>query len=293
MRRLIIIFFTVFVFGTAGAQTATSSALEDNTEGKARADLERGLAQLDNNDISMAVDTLQANQGPLVLEDLIRHHEALAIALAYTEDTEASLNVFRKLLAISPGHALPYTISPKASFVFERARAEMAQTSATAVELSLPEILPYDESLPVTMNCRSNALGLVKRWSLCHRLKGTKTPYRCQEFAAQDLAKPQLFDLPAVPRAAEQGQGDAETGVLLQVALLGYDSHGNEVFRGPGKARPLEARLGGERPQLWYQNPLVLGAGAVASLALVASTITIIILAQPRTASVVVEEFPQ
>ena len=78
----------------------------------------------------------------------------------------------------------------------------------------------------------------------------------------------------------DKAEADEEgtPGALLQLAALGYDSRGWEVFRGPEPERPLEVPVGFSPPGPWYTRwwfwgLVVGGATAVGTTVLVAAVL--------------------
>src|SRR5262249_20539762 len=62
------------------------------------------------------------SEGPYDHEHCVQLHEQLAIAQAYLGKTEDSQHEFEMMLALEPGRSISYTLSPKVTFPFERAR---------------------------------------------------------------------------------------------------------------------------------------------------------------------------
>jgi len=276
-------------------QTATTPALDQRAEtqpaptSEARSALDRGVQLLDDNEIDAAIQTLQGNDGALILEDVVRRDEHLGVALAYAGRTAESQQIFEHLLAVSPGHVLPYTISPKATFVFEKAREEMSRVRATEVRLELPPAIAFDEPIEVTLVCTTNARDLVARWQLCHRLKSGREPYSCSGLTDPGVGRSTSL-LPAVPDSAgEESRQDEVPGAILQLAVAGFDAEGNEVYRGPTRRRPLELPVGTEVSGPWYTNFWLWGAVGALTVATSVVAISAAVLMQPDTAQIRVE----
>lgn len=255
--------------------------------------LERGIALLEEDKIEAAIEMLQSIEGNLGLDDLRRSKESLGIALAYADRKDQACQVFKELLAIAPDHVLPYTISPRATFVFEQARAEMAQQRAIEVELNTPLTISFDRDIEVTLTSRANPFELAQRWQLCFRQKSASADYQCRPIDALPLDRPIVVALPAVSTGAAAAADAARAApVVLQLALSGFDRAGNEVYRWPSRARPKEVLVGVDVPAPWYSNVWLwagLGSGlAVAAAAVVAA----IVLTQPTTAQLTGELAP-
>jgi len=276
---------------TVAASPAGSVPQAPSAEAQvALAQLENGLDQLEHNDIEAALTTLEAAVGPFTLDDLLRRQEGLGIALAFAGRGVEAERAFGRLLAVAPGYSLPYTISPKATFVFERARAQMSKRRATEVRLQAPAALPFDLEVPLRATCEANVLDLVARWELCHRLKSGDDAYSCQDFTAA-VGESVELSLPSVPAAAAipDPSGAGEPRAILQLAVAGFDAGGNEVYRGPSRARPQELAVGAELPPLWYTNVWLWSSVGVGLLAVTAGAVTAAVLLQPSTARVVGE----
>jgi len=258
----------------------------------APAELERGIKLLADNDIPAAVVVLSGVRGPLALENVVRLDENLGVALAYAGKSAEAEQRFGHLLAVEPGHVLPYSISPKATFVFEKVRREMAQRRATEVTLETPASAPFDREIALTLSCRANALDLVASWRVCYRVKGGAADYECLVRPALPTGETTSVLLPAVPASAAV-QTDAasrdEAPAVLQVALAGFDGPGNEVFRNPSRAQPREIPIGIAAPGPWYSNGWLWAAVGVVAVATGAGIGVAIWALQPTTAHVVGE----
>lgn len=247
------------------------------------AELERGIQLLSEHEVKRAVEVLQQVTGPLRLADAVRHAENLGIGLAYSGRVDEAKRVFKRLLAIAPGHVMPYTVSPKATFVFEEARTEMAKLRATEVKVLAPQAIPFAEKIEVSSLCTANALDLMQSWELCFRIKGQGKDYICQPAAPSAEENTAKHLLPAIPATAAT---DSEQQVILQLAVLGYDSDGNEVYQGPSKSRPQEVVVGVEVPGPWYSNYWLWGAVAASAAAAVAGGVALYFVLRPNTVSI-------
>jgi len=253
--------------------------------------LERGVALLEEDKIEAAIEMLESIEGGLGYDDVRRLKENLGIALAYADRKDEARRQFVELLAIAPEHALPYTISPKATFVFELARAEMAQQRTVEVDLATPLTIPFEREIEVTLVSRANPFALVRRWQLCSRQKGAAGDYQCRDVGELAVDQPRTFALPALSAVAETAAA-SQPSVVLQLALAGFDRANNEVYRGPTRGRPKEVLVGVAAPAPWYANFWLwggLGAGLVIAGAALA---TAIVLTQPTTAQLTGELAP-
>jgi hypothetical protein len=258
----------------------------------APSELERGIQLLAGNDIPAAVVVLSGVRGPLALEDVVRLDENLGVALAYAGKSAEAERRFGHLLAVEPGHVLPYSISPKATFVFEKVRREMAQRRATEALLETPAAAPFDREIALALTCRANALDLVASWQVCHRVKGSSADYQCVNRPGLPIGETATVTLPAVPASAAvepAATAPDKAPAVLQVALAGLDAQGNEVFRNPSRAQPREIPIGIAVPGPWYGNVWLWAAVGVVAIAAASGTAVAIWALQPATARVVGE----
>lgn len=240
-------------------------ALASTTEDQASL-LQKGIAQLQDLEVEKSIATLESVQGPLTLEQSTQLYENLGLACAYAEQGEKAEQAFASLLRIAPGHTLDYSISPKATFIFEKVRQRMLKEPALLVQTSPPSATPYDTPLTIQTNTLHNPGNFVSSLRLCHRVKQKGGNYDCLDLELSDSAESNAFVLPPFARP----DVNDEEEMTLQFALSGFDAQGNEVYRGPSKARPGELPLG-LQPQIpWYENPLTWTAVASATLAAVA-----------------------
>lgn len=258
----------------------------------APSELERGIRLLVDNDIPAAVVVLSGVRGPLALEDVVRLDENLGVALAYAGKSAEAEQRFGHLLAVEPGHVLPYSISPKATFVFEKVRRDMAQRRATEVTLETPAAAPFDREIALALTCRANALDLVASWQVCHRVKGSAVDYQCAPQPVRPIGETSTVILPAVPASAAATPAAAspdEAPAVMQVALAGFDGDGNEVYRNPSRTQPREIPIGIAVPGPWYSNIWLWTAAGVVAIAAAAGVAVAIWALQPTTAHVVGE----
>ena len=243
--------------------------------------LEQGIAQLQDLEVASAIAILESVKGPLTLEQSTELYENLGLACAYAEQSEKAERAFASLLRIAPGHTLDYSISPKATFIFEKVRKRMLKEPALLVQTSPPSATPYDTPLTIETNTLHNPENFVSSLRLCHRVKQKGGNYDCLDLDLSDSAESNAFVLP--PFARPDVNDDEE--MTLQFALSGFDAQGNEVYRGPSRARPGELPLG-LQPQIpWYENPLTWTAVASATLAAIALPAAWLWMNQPTHAT--------
>lgn len=182
--------------------------------------------------------------GPYSRKEYIRLFEQLGIAYAYLERSDDALEAFDMVLALDPGRAISYTLSPKVTFLFEQARKKAQDRPTAMLDLGWPLELKVGDPIPIDVEVIADPRGLLKKAKLYHRLKGAP------EYQAIDLSLPpvaghqQITLWPAAP-AAKQAE-------MVDVYLVAYDRAGNEVFEWGTKNRPREIPLRYEPPDPWY-----------------------------------------
>ena len=225
--------------------------------GAAADEIERGAAALAAFDVATALPLLEAarGHGPLTHAENVRLHEQLGIAYAYLGRELDAERAFERLLRLDPGHLLSYTLSPKATFVFERVRERVRAQAAPAVDVAWPR--QQDVSRPLRFEVEVDSDPRAQFASAALRLR-------------EDAAAPRLVPvtLPAVGGfAAVQlpPLGGARPRVL-DVALTVYDRDGNEVLRW-GDAARREVEVGYRPPVAWHRRWWVwaIAGAAVAS----------------------------
>jgi len=133
-----------------------------------------------------------------------------------------------------------------------------------------------DAPVDVTITAVADPSGLVRDIALLHRRKGEAN------FQRIDLPRPEIGEavtltLPAV--TAEEAAPDVEglVGALIEVAVVGYDARGWEVYAGPAPARPLEVPVGYILPVPWYAQWWVWGIVGGVAVTAVTTTSAIIV----------------
>src|ERR1043165_8144886 len=92
-------------------------------------------------DVDVARQALDAadHGGPLDHNANVTLWEQRGIAAAYVGDERAAGAAFDMLLALDPGHFLSYTLSPKATFVFEKVRNDSRARGLPALDVNRSE----------------------------------------------------------------------------------------------------------------------------------------------------------
>jgi hypothetical protein len=185
-------------------------------------------------------------EGPFAHADHLRLYEQLGIAQAYLDRGKEALEAFRFLLALAPGHAISYTLSPKVTFVFEQARKMAAEAAQPAIDLGWPRGLEVGQGVPVDVEVLADPERFLARAELRHRLRGSGAPFAREVFPLPRAGEPAVrVTLPAVePRGAR-----AE---VVEFYLVASDARGNEVLVFGSEKRPREIVLGASPPAPWY-----------------------------------------
>lgn len=193
-----------------------------------------------------AVRILDAVEGPLAYETHIRVHEQLGIAHAYLEQPEEAVASFRRMLALDPARALPYTLSPKVTFLFERARREAARLPTPTLDLGWPRGLRTAESVPIELEVVHDPVGFLSSAVVRYRRRGEAS---WRERALQ-LPSEGGFATASLPPVAAEAT-EAQT---LELYVVARDGRGNEVMRLGHPDRPREIELRYERPRAWFER---------------------------------------
>lgn len=187
--------------------------------------------------------TAAKEEGPYDFASFLRLWELTAFAQAYLGNEAAALEAFATLLSLSPGHAVDYTLSPKVTFLFARARKRAGEHMPTTVDVTWPRGRQTGAPLPVTLDLVADPNHFVRRAELRWRIGGVA--HRA-DVALSEQTSPLSVSIPAAP----QGEGP----VTIQVAATAYDARGNEVFLFADDRRPREIRLDDELPRQWYER---------------------------------------
>lgn len=206
--------------------------------------LERAVQALAEFQVEQALAELERARAaePHRFETLVTIYEQLGIAQAYLGHEAEAMAAFDKLLALDPGHLLSYTLSPRATFVFERARSRSQR--ATAIDLSWPRDLEVDESIPVDVEVLADPATMLHRATLEVRTKGADD-HRSFDLELAAPGRVRRVVLPAL---------EARRPEVLQLWLRAFDQRGNEVLRWSSADAPREIPLGYRPPTPWYRT---------------------------------------
>jgi len=232
--------------------------------------LERGLKLLEMQEYEAARPELELAlaERDLRLEQVVALYRALGVVRAFTGDDVGARWAFERLLSVDPGHALRYTLSPKATFLFEQARQTARLRRAIELSLETAPVVPFDEPIEVTLRRDADPLALVTRVVVRHRVKGS-ADWKLLELMVPPIGSAQRIFLPAVDAAQAVAEADGTRGALLELAVVGYNEAGWEVVRSPAPERPLELPIGFDVPGPWYAQWWLWGlvGGGLAALA--------------------------
>jgi tetratricopeptide (TPR) repeat protein len=223
-----------------------------------RAHLEAGRAALARFEVETAAAELDAAAaaGPLDYDSHVALWEQRGIAAAYADDEAAALRAFDMLLTLDPGHLLSYTLSPRATFVFEKARLAARHTARPSVQLTWRRDARIGDALPVDIEVVADPKRALARATLLMRTRGAPT-WRALDFPLQ---QPGTFQRVTVP--ATSGTRPA----TLELYLRAFDQKDNEVLRWASPEAPRELALRYDPPEPWHRKWWVraIGGGVLA-----------------------------
>lgn len=215
--------------------------------------LERGLKLLEMQEYEAARPELELAlaERDYRLEQVVALYRALGVVRAFAGDDAGARWAFERLLSVDPGHALRYTLSPKATFLFEQARQTARARRALELSLATAPVVPFDQPIEVTLDRAADPLALVTRVQVLHRVKGS-ADWQQIDLAAPAIGGRQRVALPAVAADQAVAEADGTRGALLELAAIGYSDAGWEVVRSPAPDRPHELPVGFDVPGPWY-----------------------------------------
>ncbi len=208
--------------------------------------IEDGAAALAAFDVDKAVALLERARaaGPHRHGDYVRLYEQLGIAYAYLEREADALAAFEMLLVLEPGHLLSYTLSPRATFLFEKARTAMADRPAPAVDLSWPRNLDTEDPVPIDIEVVADPSAFLRRAELHVRRAGASASYEVIDVPLPQAGYRRVV-LPATRGAANR---------TLEIYVRAYDDAGNEVLVWADPDRPREIPVRYDPPSPWYRK---------------------------------------
>ena len=226
--------------------------------GDGAAQIARGQEALAKQDVDQAKAPLDAADrgGPLDHESNITLWELRGIAAAYVDDQKTASSAFDMLLALDPSHFLSYTLSPKATFVFEKARNDVKLRGAPELDVNWPTGQKVGEPVPLDVEVIADPKHFLKSATIFVRTRGDRD-WRAADVTLK-TGRNTRITLPEV---------HADKPVSLELFLRAYDARGNEVLAWAHPTRPREIPLRYDPPTPWYRKWWVIGiAGTAAAL---------------------------
>lgn len=208
----------------------------------AAAPLERAATHVAAFEVEEALTILErvAAEPPHSYDDHRRLYELLGISYAYVDRDEEAATAFDSLLMLDPGHAIEYTLSPKATFQFQRARERARERVPPALAVSWPRGLSVGQPISVVLEVVSDPRRFLKRAFVYHRAQGANAFARI-DVDLLPVGHYQAVTLPAVAPVA------AAT-VTVELYVVALDARGSEVLRVARAERPREIALAYEEP---------------------------------------------
>lgn len=209
------------------------------------------LAKSDVANAKLALDAADRG-GPLDHDANVMLWEQRGLAAAYLEDEPTATAAFDMLLSLDPSHFLSYTLSPKATFVFEKVRNEMKKRGVPVVEVSWEHGQKVGDPVPLDVEVLADPKKFLHRATVFVRTRGEPS------WRAADLTlgmRDARVLLPGV---------QAQKATSIELYLRAYDDRGNEVLAWADPARPREIPLRYDPPTKWYRKWWVYAIGGSA-----------------------------
>ncbi len=230
-----------------------------------------GKVALVKSDIDQATLELDAAErgGPLDHDNHVTLWEQRGLAAAYLEDEPAAVAAFDMLLALEPSHFLSYTLSPKATFVFEKVRNSMKERGAPVLDVSWRHGQKVGEPVPLDVEIVSDPKQFLRRATVFVRTRG-ETSWRAADLTLG--VRDSRVVLPSVR---------ADKPTSLELYVRAYDERGNEVLAWADPKRPRDIPLSYDPPQRWYRKWWVLAIGASVAVVGTGAIVYAVTLAPP------------
>ena len=235
----------------------------------------QALARLDVDVARAALDGAERG-GPLDHETNVTLWEQRGIAAAYVDDERTASAAFDMLLALDPGHFLSYTLSPKATFVFERVRNETRAHGVPALDVNWPHGQRVGDPVPIDLEVVADPKRFLRRATVFVRTRGEPRWRAADVDLALGAPPERRVLLPPI---------EATRPVSLEVYLRAYDDHGNEVLTWADARRPREIPLRYDPPTPWYLRGWFYAAVGTAVAASVGVAVYELTLAPPDKVS--------
>ncbi|TMQ17498.1 MAG: hypothetical protein E6J91_10020 [Deltaproteobacteria bacterium] len=233
----------------------------------------QALAKLDVDLARQALDAADRG-GPLDHDANVTLWEQRGIAAAYVDDERAAGAAFDMMLALDPGHFLSYTLSPKATFVFEKVRNDSKARGLPALDVNWPHGQRVGDPVPLELEVVADPKQFLHRATVFVRTRGD-SGWRAADIALGRVADHRIL-LPPV---------DAQRPVSLELYLRAYDDRGNEVLTWADPQRPREIPLRYDPPTPWYRRTWFYAAAGGVLAAAVGVTVYELTLAPPDKVS--------
>jgi hypothetical protein len=230
----------------------------------------QALAKLDVDIAKVALEAADRG-GPLDHDANVTLWEQRGIAAAYVDDERAASAAFDMLLALDPSHFLSYTLSPKATFVFEKVRNDSRARGVPALDLTWPHGQRVGEPVPIDLEVVADPKRFLRRATVFVRTRGDAA------WRAADVP------LAAADRRILLPPVEASKPVSLELYLRAYDDRGNEVLSWADPKRPREIPLRYDPPTPWYRRAWFYAAVGTVVAAGVGFTVYELTLAPPDT----------
>lgn len=220
----------------AGVSTCVSSARVRN-----RLDAgQRALNEFRLDDFAREHAAIDS-EGVLDYESHVSLWEQRGIAAAYQEDVPRARAAYEMLLALEPKHLLSYTLSPKATFVFERVRK--VERSDPQLDVRWPREARVDRPLPLTIDIVSDPQRFFESGTVFIRER-KELAWKAADFTFHK-DRPTLINLPPL---------GGNRATVLQMYVQAYDKSGNTTMRWADGKRPREIPLQYTAPARWYRQ---------------------------------------
>lgn len=239
--------------------------------GDAAAKVAAGKQALAKLDVDVARAALEAADrgGPLDHDTNVTLWEQRGIAAAYVDDERTASAAFDMLLALDPSHFLSYTLSPKATFVFEKVRNETQARGVPALDVNWPHGQRVGDPVPIDLEIIADPKRFLSRATVFVRARGEPA------WRAADVP------LGAQERRVLLPPFEADRPVSLEVYLRAYDDRGNEVLSWADARRPREIPLRYDPPTPWYRRAWFYAAVGTVVAASVGITVYELTIAPP------------
>jgi hypothetical protein len=258
----------------ADGQYWDGSACRRRGDGAAKvADGKQALAKLDVDHARQALDAADRG-GPLDHDANVTLWEQRGIAAAYVDDERTASAAFDMMLALDPGHFLSYTLSPKATFVFEKVRNDSKVHGVPALDVNWPHGQRVGDPVPLDLEVVADPKRFLRRATVFVRTRG-ETGWLAADIALASATERRIL-LPPV---------DAQKPVSLELYLRAYDDRGNEVLTWADPARPREIPLRYDPPTPWYRRGWFYAAVGTTVAAAVGVTVYKLTIAPPDKVS--------